>query len=50
MEEKNYRFTTEDIKQSRKLVREIFAEVIGARSLGKTARHIDKTKVSTKVR
>ena len=59
MEEKIYRFTTEDIKQSRKLIREIFAEVIGARSLGKTAfdftskqtrRHTDKTKVSTKVR
>jgi hypothetical protein len=36
MEEKIYHLTSEDIKESRELVREIFTKVRDARSLGKT--------------
>jgi len=56
MEETIYRFTPDDIRQSRKLVREIFAKVISERSHIKTSfdfipkqtsQRIDKTKIPT---
>ena len=58
MEEKIYRFTTDDIKRSRKLVREIFQTIISERPFIKatfeftpkrTSQRVDKTKTPTKV-
>ncbi len=50
MEEKIYHLTSEDIRESRELVREIFAKVRDARSLGKTPFDLTSKEINQRTR